>query len=81
MSFGKQAQFITEYARNDSLRLVRGWRPTRTRADAKQPEFTHYRTAIIAGTVELGPKLAKPEEAALPPSAAEPKPAPDKTPC
>src|SRR5688572_18345213 len=62
VSFGKQAEFITQYVRKGSLLMIRGRLQTRTWADAKHPEFKHYRTEIIADTVELGPKRAKHEE-------------------
>src|SRR2546427_11509946 len=80
VSFGKQAEFITQYVKKGALLMVRGRLQTRNWADAKHPEFKHYRTEIIADTVELGPKLSKQEEA-LPPSAPstqEPEPAPDE---
>src|SRR4051812_21198945 len=62
-SFGKQAEFITQYAKKGALVLVRGRLQTRSWADAKHPEVKHYRTEIIADMVELGPKLSKHEEA------------------
>ena len=80
VSFGKQAEFITQYVKKGALLLVRGRLQTRTWADAKSPEFKHYRTEIIADTVELGPKLAKQEEAALPPRAPEAEPLPEEMP-
>jgi single-strand DNA-binding protein len=80
VSFGKQAEFIAQYAKKGSLLLVRGRLHTRHWADAKYPEVKHYRTEIIADTVELGPKLSKSEEAAIPPSAPAPEPAPEEMP-
>jgi single-strand DNA-binding protein len=80
VSFGKQAEFITHSVRKGSLLMVRGRAQTRNWADAKNPEFRHYRTEIIADTVEPGPKLSKQEEAALPPSAPEPETTPDEIP-
>jgi single-strand DNA-binding protein len=80
VSFGKQAEFITQYVRKGSLVLVRGRLQTRSWADTKNPEFKHYRTEIIADTVELGPKLAKKEEPALSPTAPEAEAAPDDIP-
>ena len=69
VSFGRQAEFIAKYVRKGSLLLVRGRLQTRNWADAKYPEVKHYRTEIIADTVELGPKLSKQEEASpLPPT-------------
>ncbi|PWT86707.1 MAG: hypothetical protein C5B58_00980 [Acidobacteria bacterium] len=65
VSFGKQAEFINQYVRKGSLLLVRGRLQTRSWADTKNPEFKHYCTEIIADTVELGPKLSKPEEPAV----------------
>jgi single-strand DNA-binding protein len=82
VSFGKQAEFISQYVKKGSLLMVRGRLQTRNWADAKNPEFKHYRTEIIADTVELGPKLSKQEEALPPtaPSTQEPEPAPDEMP-
>ena len=80
VSFGKQAEFIGQYVKKGALLMVRGRLQTRTWADAKSPEFKHYRTEIIADTVELGPKLSKQEETAIPPSGAEAEPAPDEMP-
>jgi len=55
--------------RKGSLFIMRGRLQTRNWADAKYPEVKHYRTEIIADTVELGPKLSKQEEASpLPPA-------------
>src|SRR5256885_2214544 len=71
VSFGKQAEFIAQYVKKGALLMVRGRLHTRNWADAKDPAFKHYRTEIIADTVELGPKLSKQEQAAIPPSAAE----------
>jgi single-strand DNA-binding protein len=79
VSFGKQAEFITQYVRKGSLLLVRGRLQTRNWADAKNPEFKHYRTEIIADTVELGPKRAKQEELD-PPTAAPHAPDLESTP-
>ena len=79
--FGRQAQFITQYVHKGSLLMARGRLQTGTWVDAKHPEFKHSRPEIIAGTVELGPKLSKQEEAVLPPRAPEPEPAPDGIPC
>jgi single-strand DNA-binding protein len=69
VSFGKQAEFITQYTKKGALLLVRGRLQTRNWTDAKNPEVRHYRTEIIADTVELGPKLSKQEEATLLPRA------------
>jgi single-strand DNA-binding protein len=83
VSFGKQAEFINQYVHKGSLLMVRGRLQTRNWADAKNPEFKHYRMEIIADTVELGPKLSRQEEAALPPSAPsalEPEIVPDDVP-
>ena len=82
VSFGKQAEFINQYVKKGSLLLVRGRLQTRTWADAQNPEIKHYRTEIIADTVELGPKLST-QEAALPPTAPtaqEPEIVPDEVP-
>src|SRR3954453_3844518 len=80
VSFGKQAEFISQYVKKGSLLMVRGRLQTRTWADAKNPEFNHYRTEIITDTAELGPKLPRQEEATIPPSGAESEPAPDEMP-
>jgi single-strand DNA-binding protein len=72
VSFGKQAEFITQYVRKGALLMVRGRLQTRHWTDTKNPEFKHYRTEIVADTVELGPKLSTQEEAALLPSAPSP---------
>jgi single-strand DNA-binding protein len=83
VSFGKQAEFIAQYVKKGALLMVRGRLQTRSWADAKSPEFKHYRTESIADTVELGPKLSKQEEAALPlsaPTTQEPEPVPDEMP-
>jgi single-strand DNA-binding protein len=69
VSFSKQAEFIAKYVRKGSLLMVRGRLQTRNWADAKYPEVKHYRTEIVADTVELGPKLAKQDEAPSLPSA------------
>ena len=68
VSFSKQAEFINQYVRKGSLLMVRGRLQTRNWADATHPELKHYRTEIIADTVELGPKLSKQEEGAIPSS-------------
>jgi single-strand DNA-binding protein len=65
VSFSKQAEFIAKYVRKGSLLMVRGRLQTRHWADATYPEMKHYRTEIIADTVELGPKLAKQEATSL----------------
>lgn len=79
ISFGKQAEFINQYVKKGSLLLVRGRLQTRSWADTKNPEFRHYRTEIVADTVELGPKLSKHEESAVA-STAEAEPPPDDIP-
>jgi single-strand DNA-binding protein len=80
VSFGRQAEFITQYVRKSSLLMIRGRLQTRNWADAKNPEFKHYRTEIIADTVELGPKLSKKEAETIPSGAPEPETAPDEIP-
>jgi single-strand DNA-binding protein len=83
VSFGKQAEFITQYVRKGSLLMIRGRLQTRTWTDAKHPEFKHYRTEIIADTVELGPKRAKQDETDLStaaPSAPDVESTPDEIP-
>jgi single-strand DNA-binding protein len=80
VSFGKQAEFITQYVRKGALLMVRGRLQTRTWADAKNPEFKHYRTEIIADTVELGSKLSKQEAGVIPSGAPESETVPDDIP-
>jgi single-stranded DNA-binding protein len=60
--------------------MVRGRLQTRNWANAKNPEFKHYRTEIIADTVEFGPKLSKQEAGTLPAGAPEPETVPDESP-
>jgi single-strand DNA-binding protein len=80
VSFGTHAECIAKYTRKGALLLVRKRLHTRHWADAKYPEVKHSRTEVIADTVELVPKLSKPEEAAIPPSAPAPEAAPDEIP-
>ena len=83
VSFSRQAEFIAKYVRKGALLLVRGRVQTRHWADAKHPEIKHYRTEIIADTVELGPKLTKHDEmdtATAAPRAPDLEAAPDDMP-
>jgi single-strand DNA-binding protein len=69
VSFGRPAEFIATYVRKGPLLMGRGRLHTGNWADAKYPEVKHYRTAIIADTGELGPRLVKQEDATSLPSA------------
>ncbi len=64
--FGKQAEIVAKFVKKGALILIRGHLRTRTWPDKQNPQFTHYRTEIVAEVVELGPKMSKTSQVDVP---------------